>query len=424
MVWLRRAVLLLVALLVVGYGVWCAIADRQLQECLSRLRVMGPPNEFADLATTAVTDEENGFLLLQEAHRWLEVRSDSRQELWSLEFEPERSDWTAEEMDGFHAALDSLAPYFELVERIPSRPGWHEECRWEKGGMFELTQLHMVGELATLLEHRVRLDGVDEGRTQRAAAAALLLFDIADRMAERFLIEYAVRTSLRAGGAGAVLSRAAARRGFDAATFRSLVEPALATALPPAGPPPSVLAGERVSYLWWLERLVSGRWPEAAQSPSEEFGWLYGTWLCRPVLLADVRRGVSAFETAMATSAATPEEAAKRWLATVADTNTSQWPSRPFHEGIIHRAYAEDAAEVRLTRVLMALLEERQQSGEWPQTLEELRPRFADGVPTDPYSGVDFGYECGTRLWVAVPGRTFEELKDGGRAWDLTEFPR
>ncbi len=63
-------------------------------------------------------------------------------------------------------------------------------------------------------------------------------------------------------------------------------------------------------------------------------------------------------------------------------------------------------AAARLARVGMAVAEFRVKHGDFPASLDELRAAFADGVPTDPFTGAAFVYEkTPTGVRVASAGR-------------------
>jgi len=416
---LRRTLLLLAVLPVVAYGVWCWLADRELREMLARVREMGPPREWRDLEGPWVPDAENAFLLWSEADEWLEQRPELRARLHGTELQMDTSAWSEADLGGFREAIADLAGYFALVEAIPSRPGWHVARRWSQGPFHtDRPELVLAQELHTLLHLRTRLDPIPEGRAGRAANGALLLLDVAERSGTEFTLAYVSSFVVRQCLPD-LLKAAAAQPGFDASTFRALVDPRLSSALPPAGPPTSTIVADRLAYLWIVDRLISGRWPHNYPPPQELSESLRGSWLLRPMLAADVTVELSHFEEEIAACGVTPEEAWKHALAADDEAASGEGRRRWMAKGQYHKFYAGSAATLRLARVVMALLEARQRQGAWPETLDQLESRFPDGMPTDPYSRGPFGYECGTRVWAAVPRGGIEDLE-----WDLTELAK
>ena len=61
------------------------------------------------------------------------------------------------------------------------------------------------------------------------------------------------------------------------------------------------------------------------------------------------------------------------------------------------------------------MLEHKQQTGDWPETLTELDGRFADGLPLDPYARGPFRYERldgRVRVWASSPILEDEEFEE------------
>jgi hypothetical protein len=72
---------------------------------------------------------------------------------------------------------------------------------------------------------------------------------------------------------------------------------------------------------------------------------------------------------------------------------------------LVHTALRTEAA-ARLARVALAAADLRATHGDFPASLDELRPMFPDGVPLDPYTDAPFVYErtaAGVR--IASAGR-------------------
>jgi hypothetical protein len=85
-----------------------------------------------------------------------------------------------------------------------------------------------------------------------------------------------------------------------------------------------------------------------------------------------------------------------------------------------------DAAS-RLARVALAVAEVRAKTGDFPASLDELKPMLADGVPLDPYTDAPFVYgKTATGVRIASAGRLAEdppladsELRERCLVWEL-----
>jgi hypothetical protein len=84
-------------------------------------------------------------------------------------------------------------------------------------------------------------------------------------------------------------------------------------------------------------------------------------------------------------------------------------------------------AVARLARVGLAVVEHRGKHGDYPSSLDELKPAFPDGVPTDPFTDAPFVYEkTPTGARIATAGRAegdpavdATELRASGLVWEL-----
>ena len=84
-------------------------------------------------------------------------------------------------------------------------------------------------------------------------------------------------------------------------------------------------------------------------------------------------------------------------------------------------------AAVRLARVALAAAGFRATHGDFPVSIDDLRPMFPDGVPLDPFAEAPFVYErTATGVRIASTGRLADadpvdqqRLRDQGLAWEL-----
>jgi hypothetical protein len=104
-------------------------------------------------------------------------------------------------------------------------------------------------------------------------------------------------------------------------------------------------------------------------------------------------------------------------------------PESPDHYWV-HRIgdpYAQVDAQTRLARIALAAAEHRATHGDFPASLDELRPMFPDGVPIDPYTDAPFVYgKIATGVRIASAGRLAEDaaldevtLRERCLVWEL-----
>jgi len=93
----------------------------------------------------------------------------------------------------------------------------------------------------------------------------------------------------------------------------------------------------------------------------------------------------------------------------------------------VMRSARRTDAVARLARVGMAVAEFRAQHGDFPSSLDELKPAFADGVPLDPFTDAPFVYEktpTGVRVASAARGQDDPPIEGTtprmmGLVWEL-----
>ena len=87
-------------------------------------------------------------------------------------------------------------------------------------------------------------------------------------------------------------------------------------------------------------------------------------------------------------------------------------------------------AVVKLTRVALAVLEAKQETGVWPPDLSLIHARFEEGMPLDPWTNAPFLYErtkTGVRLAASPPdpdGRLYpmeSDLEEHILVWNLRD---
>jgi hypothetical protein len=79
-------------------------------------------------------------------------------------------------------------------------------------------------------------------------------------------------------------------------------------------------------------------------------------------------------------------------------------PMNAFHSCLKHQA------RMRIARTGLALLELRQTTGAWPESLDAVVPLVGEEWVEDPFTGGRLQYEPGVRLEAAAP-IPFEDLR-------------
>jgi hypothetical protein len=235
------------ALLVHWYG---EPARHMYEARVAALRAAGQPLRYEDLETPAVPGDENAAVALAEASRMLRT-FDAKEPPGFYQLQANEK-----ERERMRAYLDSLRPYFDLLAKVPERPRWHVDRAWKEGPDFSVPEMSWLQEAIFRLEWRVKLDADPNGRTRRAARAAVLALDLAERCRSPMMVGHLVRCTV-ASSPTRILRIASRQPGFDAAEFRRIIDPRLARDLP--GPPREALVQERVFIPWAVDTLRHGR---------------------------------------------------------------------------------------------------------------------------------------------------------------------
>jgi len=402
----KLAVLLAFLALIMGtYAAWWRSERQALDKHIAALRAAGHPVTALELQPAYVTDENNAAKALLDAQWWLEQNIE-------LDFTPldaveydDTTAWTAKEWDEFYAFLDSLEPYYALLAQVHERDGWYLDYEFERGGC---EYAMFFGELRDPMHYtvaRAQYDRVQEGRTERAAQAALLCLAVYARYEPVLFLDAAIRSSTR-DYAARIVRNAIEQPGFDAAVFRRLVDPAVVAAIPARGPAAAWLRAERAVL---IEIAAEGKLDQY-YGEGAPYG---GVWLARPLAYRDLVAYSEDIERGAALLDTTPEKAAR-----LMETYTGTGPEWLFGGMLVSRScrlFVNDVTSLRLLRVVMALLEAHQRDGSWPKSLPA-------GMPPDPRTGSPFVYthtKDGVRVQASVKGKTFATLVEDDLAWEL-----
>jgi len=420
----RKAAMVVLALLVVGAGAWAAwlwSAKRSYQECVEDLRRRGKPVALADLATPPIPDDRNAAVLLRAASDWLKEHNKDESPLVLYGWGDPNQDWPPEVWEELDSCLKGLEPYFRRLEQVATRDGWRIDYGWQDGRT-SMEHISWFQDAGFHLEHRVRFDRVDRQRTDRAARTTRTLLDLANRFEPVAVIDYGVQI-VTWREACRILRLACDQAGFDASSYRKQVDPHILAALRRQHPPERVLDAERAFLVSVLRGVVGGGDSIADELfPEEETGWLRRQWFGRPLMYGDVVSVSRLFDRAAPLCDTTPEEAARVAREFDDPYRGPRWQTARAVVRVVLGYYAETVTVLRLGRIVMALLEYKQAARDWPEDLSALEPLFPDGIPQDPYSESAFLYERtsqGARIQAAGPHGDWDHLLDRLLAWEL-----
>jgi len=213
--------------------------------------------------------------------------------------------------------------------------------------------------------------------------------------------------------AARALEDLAPKPGFDARAARELVDGHLAGTLDHGPLVRDALRGERASMLYVVRRWIDGESPleileitNLDQDPGA-MNALVTSWIWRPLVYGDAMRTLDLYERALELVEAPPQKASaaadalveeyEDWFLYFFTNMMRRIPGKVFSERLRH------LARIRITRVGLALLQRREETGAWPTDLDAAIPLVDAETLTDPYTDKRLQYEPGVRLEAAVP---------------------
>ncbi len=405
--------------LLLSHQIWNAIERRRFEAAVELLRASGARLDQAEFADPIVPDEENAALLLQEAYAWLQTDA-PRTALPEAKFRGSEA-WSLEDRHEVLSWLTLIEPYFALLERAAAKPGWHVAVDVSDPYLARFEGIVWLNQARDALALRLLGGERADGWTSRAIETATLMLDLQDRARLPGLLGHLTRQHCWSD-VRRFLGHAATEEGFDAAALRRGIEPRLLHDEARVGMQYRDLEFERAAQLWLHRRILAG---ESHSVVGDLLPGLARSWIARPWRYRDALATLELADLARRGLEGPPEEV-PRLLETIDARESGLGPvSRlvlPVWRGALRR-YVMEAAAFRLTRIVLALLERKQASGAWPETLEGL---LDGGIPRDPISGVSFGYlhdAHGVRLHAAAPpwrsATDRESLESSGLAWSF-----
>ena len=366
-----------------------ADAEVALQELRTELRERGAPLTVAEAEPPVPEDAFNGAVDIDRAHAWWDAAE--REPYWPEKIAGAwnntlRWPWwesaTPEQMKRLGPFLESLAPFFEHLDRAARKPeiAWPHRthgsaAEWlDTAVPAETTWLQLVTQL---LGARSIAGATPEERL--AGIRAQLALGV--RYRARFVLGH-LTANTRARNAAVRLRHCLEDGSIDPAAAREQLDEMLSVS--PIARFSSLIEFERIYALEVLPYWVDGSMPAEIDRRHPE-------------------------RAARRAKKGKPPETAQDWIRWTRDLDRYddlQWTSDAVRSGFSsyeaplnqitirldpmlgHVVDAE--AAMRLGRLALASYEFRREHGRWPDSAEDLSPLFPEGVPVDPFTGAAF----------------------------------
>ena len=411
--------LLVVALLTVN-AVWRGVLALKFERRLDEIRARGEPALSVEMARPQPPDADNAAPLLMRAHAWYAENAKGQPAVVS---EIPAEEWSESQWQEVRRWVDRCAPYVEMVQEAVKRPACWQDLDWESDIYMKVPLVFVAGEAARVFRLRALCDAREQGGSASAAeriAALIKLGSLLERHVSRWFIGTIAQVP-----AIQVLQEIARGSWFDAPLVRAKLEPVLRDAERP-GAVREVLLGERAMWTQVVSHWIAGTSPREYHRVGEP-SWFEGSWLARPLAYRDGLRLLDLMDEALVLSERPYSEAIVGLKGLVADAerlhpsyfHTKLISGRPY---MFYKRAHKHRARMRLARIVLALLEYRQETGSWPDTLDALKREFDGPVPVDPFTGNPFHYEnkdAKVRLEAAAPIPSGVTGQNPEFAWEL-----
>ncbi len=252
---------------------------------------------------------------------------------------------------------------------------------------------------------RVAKDEADIVRVVR------LLLRLSERLEMPFVIGYAIGIEPRQLAVDAIRFNRL-RPELDVAFLRRELDGLLEAAHSASRPSATALRQERALCLAMTDLWSRGRSADVTPEDGTQ-----RSWLRRPHMYNDAVRYIDLFDKGIkdceTTSADQAIKVSKRYAG---DALVGDWWMTDSARNMIRKhfgLFAEDVARLRLARVALALMEERQKTGKWPQQLP-------GPALLDPFTGKSFVYqmvEDEIWLYAAKTAETYSPYDLAGLGW-------
>lgn len=401
-----RGLLVLIVLAVVVHAIFLVRNGRMLEAQLRTIRESGAPVTMADMGKPVVPPERNGAPLFLQAFETLK-RAVPRGETSppSIGRLVDAPDPTADRalIASARKELALAAPAMELADRASRYPQWQFPVDWAAGAGAVYPHLAQMRHLERVVCAQALIAAMDGDKAQ-----AVRSLELAYRMAivpsqERTVIAQLVCYSLYRSASAAtceVLSIMKLPPAFERALAERLVTVNIT--------PPLVRAmeGERAFQIWAYDYILSDSYgsliymsegEDAPPAPVATFFSRLLLWEWRPLLYADECYDLRLMETVVDDAALPYRESH------YAKHGAGEFPPEPpwwafvarIAQPVFGRSQAvrdEAQAHLALACAGLGLQACRQQYGQYPDSLADLRARLGWKVPPDPFTGKDLIY--------------------------------
>jgi hypothetical protein len=422
---------LLAAAAFVALVVWVLspASEQPFHDYLAERRAAGLPATWVEFAGPAPPDSENAFVDLDVAWRRFRAEygppTEWKGSLWNASPDdpltwPECLD--ADGRAALAATEERLRPGLVVLARACGKPRFVAPETVAVDGWMRPGDGALLSALANAMGIKAAADPDPAGRLE-ACRALLVLAARSETYGPGTQVRSTVIAVLRDGVESGLIDAAAARAACDE-WLRVPLTDGLRRAL----------RGEAVKVLDAYAILLAGRW--TGQAPRSGLKRVIKRlkrsdpdveW--EPGIAADVVASSRGWEDLAATK---DDRAPAEPVPLIAVGATPD--GRPFvglEKGVSFavavRFAKRDDAQQALARIALAAAEYRAKHGNFPASLDELAPMFADGVPLDPFSDAPFAYErtaSGIRIASAglladEPAVDEEELRKDCLLWEL-----
>jgi hypothetical protein len=407
----RRGLLLVAvaAAVFVALVVWVLLppSEQPYFDYVAKLRAEGVAVDYDGLRGKDVPPEENGAADLLAACDWLDANAPEREWTapgpWKADFNPDwRDHATPEQIEDLAKLADRLAPFLALMEKAASKPHIQFADRprdaygfADDGHIPKLQRTHRVL-VALMSGARDPARRIDAMVCVATLARRIDTVSSIDRMvagAYSASAVFQVRTGLENG----LLDPSAARSRLDP-FFR---EEWLAQT-------PRIVRSERVLLIQTYRAILDGT-IKVERGPWYErlLGRMFGRE-SRALDAGMAREAVAMCENLRAAEALPVghyTEYAKAMSQFTREDHVSSEASTIVVPAAL-KHFARHDAERRLARIALAAAEYRATHGDFPASLDELKPMFPDGVPLDPFGDTPFVYtKTATGVGIESAGR-------------------
>jgi len=436
--WVAAVVVVLAALIGGAYLLVAPPSRKPLDDYVAAVKAAGKPVTVEEVLGPPPPPETNGIVDFDAACKWLDEHAGPTDK-WTYAG-PWSGDWAAtwydheppERLAALDRFLTSLKPYFDGLAATAARSRFFVPTTRTAEGFVVQPRAQRLLEAIRVVQARAFAASRAEDRLDSVA----LLLALSARIDGRSSMDHIV-SNAASHWAVLALRRDLERGAVDVAATRARLDLLLSAPWLPRVP--QMIEFQRVWMLDFamhgdvgdrarggglksmtlavtkrIERTLRGQ-PEPVDPPH------VGT----PKEFAEAHAAFAPLESLPTDSYPRMMNAIRAFLATTKDSPfVEAWmPAQPAF--VEH--FARTDATRRLARVALAAAEHRATHGDFPASLDELKPMFADGVPLDPYTDAPFVYErsaAGAR--VASLGRLSEDgpladatLRERCLVWEL-----